>query len=84
VHRVTALGQLFPQFRTDNAAAAISWIDRDADVHWFRRSMQLGASRRQIEIFGSLIHWFIDSMSQSTTHLISGGVLVFELNKGYG
>ena len=26
-------GQFLPEFRTDDAAAAVGWIDRDADVH---------------------------------------------------
>jgi hypothetical protein len=30
---VTALGQLFSQLRADDAAAAVGWINRDADIH---------------------------------------------------
>src|SRR2546421_7642614 len=53
VHRVPALRQFLAQFRTDDAAAAIGWIDCDADVHGSVSSMQWAVSRRQTESVGS-------------------------------
>jgi hypothetical protein len=33
VHRMAARREFFAQLRTDDAAAAVGWIDCDADVH---------------------------------------------------
>jgi hypothetical protein len=33
VHRVAARGEFLAQLRTDDATAAVGWIDCDADVH---------------------------------------------------
>src|SRR5215831_6329638 len=48
MHDMAALCQLFSEFRANDAAAAVSWIDCDADVHeWV--SMQCAESGRQLE-----------------------------------
>jgi hypothetical protein len=33
MNRVSAGGQFLAEFGTDDAAAPVGWIDRDADVH---------------------------------------------------
>jgi hypothetical protein len=33
MNEMPAFGEFAPQFRTDNSAAAVRWINRDSDVH---------------------------------------------------
>ena len=40
MHGMAASGEFLAQLRSDNAAAAVSWIDCDADVHRTVSSMQ--------------------------------------------
>src|ERR1041385_1811995 len=47
---MAALRKLFPQLRTDDAAAAVSWIDCDSDVHERLKSMQSADSPKQLSM----------------------------------